>query len=155
MTFPRKVYTVSTQPGLLPASVGSWHNTRSTYNIAHGRKAVPRKQHAIFKVWTTARATQAWPHTTTLYFLWLINSQCRNNSGPHSAFIHLPDHVGKQTDEHLREPSKTSPAAKPARPLGHFSFSFFEKCIQFLCALGKYLKTLISHRDTLYTIDLV
>lgn len=96
LDFPRKVSTVSTQPGLLPASVRSWHSTRSTHNTAHGREVVTRKQHAIFKVrWATARDTQAWPHTATLYILWLINSQCRNNNGPHSAFINLLDHMGK------------------------------------------------------------
>lgn len=123
MTLPRKVYIVFTQPGLLPASVKSWHNARSTHDTAYGLTAVTRKQHAIFKV----RWAIAWPacytHTATLYILYLLNSQHRNNNGPHSAFINLPDHMGKQTDEHLRELSKTSPAAKPAQPMGHFFFS--------------------------------
>lgn len=156
MAFLRRVYTVCTQPGLLPASGISWHNAMSTHNPAHGHESVTRKQRAIFKVrWAIARATQAWPHTTTLYILCLINSQCRNNKGPRSAFISLPGHMGKQTEERLRELSRAPAARWWAQGLSLLFLPpfFFKKCIQFLCALGKYLKTLISPRDTLYTID--
>lgn len=68
--------------------------------------------------------------------------------GPTAAFINLPDHIGKQTDEYLRVPpqeaSKTPPATKPACPTG----CFFLEMSTILCALSKYLKTLISPRDT-------
>lgn len=52
---------------------------------AYGGEAVTRKLHTVYRVcWTTARATQAWPHTFTLYSFRPISSQSRNNTGPHS-----------------------------------------------------------------------
>lgn len=51
---------------------------------AHGGEAVTRKLHVVYRVcWATARATQAWPHTITLYSLRPSSSQSTNDTGPH------------------------------------------------------------------------
>lgn len=115
--------------GLYPPDLLSTHLAQGPgfgTTAAHGGEAVTRKLHTAYKVcWAPARVTQAWPHTITLYSLCPNSSQSTNDTGPHGAFINLPDHMEKQADEHLRvtpqETSKASPATKPACPTACFS----------------------------------
>lgn len=94
--FPEKGLHCARIAKISPVSMNSWNGPRNSHHTAQGSKAVIRKQPAVFKVcWAIARATQAWPHTTTLYVLRLIKSQSKNNNGPHGGLHQPPDHMGK------------------------------------------------------------